>query len=154
MIETPQITNSPTRLTACIRLTVPREQIMQVMGPGIQEVMSTLAAQGIAPAGPWLTYHHRPPADVFDFEICVPVPRPVSAAGRVQPGQLPAARVARTIYHGPYEGLPDAWGEFDAWTKSSGNKTGPTLWECYLIGPESSPDPAAWQTELNRPLVA
>jgi hypothetical protein len=27
------------------------------------------------------------------------------------------------------------------------------LWECYLSGPESSTDPAAWSTELNRPLL-
>lgn len=41
---------------------------------------------------------------IFDFEISVPVTSPVAAAGRVKPGQLPATKVARTIYHGPYEG--------------------------------------------------
>jgi len=29
----------------------------------------------------------------------------------------------------------------------------PDLWERYLTGPESNPDPATWRTELNRPLL-
>lgn len=42
--------------------------------------------------------------DVFDFEIGVPVPAPIKAAGRVNSGRLPAAKVARTVFHGAYEG--------------------------------------------------
>ncbi len=82
------------------------------MGPGIGELMSTLAAQGIAPVGPWFTYHLKMDPDIFDFEISVPVSQPVTAAGRIKPSQLRAAKVARTIYQGPYEGLGEAWGEF------------------------------------------
>ena len=78
---------------------------------------------------------------------------PVTAVGRVKPGELPAATVARTAYHGPYEGLGPAWGEFDAWIASEGHKPAANLWECYTAGPESSPNPADWRTELNRPLL-
>lgn len=28
------------------------------------------------------------------------------------------------------------------------------LWEVDVAGPESSPDPATWRTELNQPLTA
>jgi hypothetical protein len=27
-----------------------------------------------------------------------------------------------------------------------------SLWELYSVGPQSTPDPANWRTELNRPL--
>ena len=27
------------------------------------------------------------------------------------------------------------------------------LWECYVVHPDSASDPAAWRTELNRPLA-
>ena len=91
--------------------------------------------------------------NIFDFEIGVPVTAPVAAAGRVKAGELPATRVARTVYRGPYEGLGAAWGEFDAWIAAEGYKTAPDLWECYVAGPESSPDPGSWRTELNRPLA-
>ena len=153
MIDTPQITQAAAQLTAMIRLTVRREEIRNVMGPGLMEILAAVAEQGIAPIGPWLTHHLKMDPEVFDFEICVPVASPVTAVGRVQPGELPATRVVRTIYHGTYEKLGDAWGEFDAWIAANGLKTGPDLKECYLAGPESSPDPANWRTELNRPLI-
>jgi uncharacterized protein YdhG (YjbR/CyaY superfamily) len=38
---------------------VPRDEIHKVMGPGIDEVFSVLAAQGIAPVGPWFSHHLR-----------------------------------------------------------------------------------------------
>jgi len=153
VLDTPQITHSDAQLTAAIRLTIPREEIQHVMGPGIEELMAALAAQGITPAGPWFTHHFRMDPQTFDFEICVPVTTPVAATGRVQPGELPAAKVARTVYRGPYEGLGAAWGEFDAWIAANGHVSGADLWECYQVGPESSPDPANWRTVLNRPLT-
>jgi effector-binding domain-containing protein len=153
MIDTPHIAQTAAQHTAVIRLTVPRAEIQHVMGPGYREVMAAVAAQGIAPAGPWLTHHLRMDPDTFDFEICVPVATPISAAGRVQPGQLPAATVARTVYRGRYEGLSVAWGEFMAWIAAQGHTPAPDLWEIYVAGPESSPDPANWRTELNRPIT-
>jgi effector-binding domain-containing protein len=122
------------------------------MGPGISEVMAAAQAQGIGPAGPWFTHHLRMDPAVFDFEICVPVTAPVVPVGRVKPGQMPAVRVARTVYHGPYEGLGAAWGEFSQWITANSYAPRPDLYECYLKGPESSPNPADWRTELSQPL--
>ena len=153
MLDTPEITQTANRLTAVIPLTIPRAEIRNVMGPGIGELMATFARQGIAPAGTWFTHHFRMDPGVFDFEIGVPVSAPVAPAGRVKQSRWPAMRVARTVYHGDYEGLGAAWREFDAWISSKGLAAAPDLWECYLVGPESSADPAAWRTELSRPLI-
>lgn len=153
MIDNPHITQTTAQPAAVIRFTIPREEIGEVMGPGMEELMAAIAAQGIAPAGPIFSHHLRMDPVVFDFEIGIPIASPVSAAGRVKAGELPAATVARTIYQGPYEGLGPAWGELGAWITAEGHKPAPNLWECYVAGPESSPDPAAWRTELNRPLV-
>jgi effector-binding domain-containing protein len=154
MLDTPQIAKTTNQLTAVIRLTIPREEIRNVMGPGIAELMAAVAAQGIAAAGPWFTHHLRMDPATFDFEIGVPVTAPVAASGRVQAGHLPATTVARTVYHGPYEGLGSAWGEFDTWIEAKGHRPGPDFWECYVVGPEANPDPANWRTQLNRPLSA
>jgi effector-binding domain-containing protein len=153
MIDTPSVTQSEARSTAVIHLTIPRAEIQTVMGPAIQEVMATVASQGIAPAGPVFSHHFRITPEEFDFEVGVPVPRPVTPSGRVRPGQLPATTVARALYHGGYEGLGAAWGEFEKWIKAAGHTPAPDLWECYVTGPESGPDPARWRTELNRPLL-
>jgi len=153
MLDKPHIAQAAAQRTAVIRLTIPRAEIRNVMGPGYRELMAAVAAQGIASVGPWFSHHLRMDPGIFDFEIGVPVAAPVAAAGRVQPGELPAATVARAVYRGPYEGLAAAWGEFIAWLAAEGYATAPNLWERYVAGPESSPDPATWRTELNRPLV-
>ncbi|HWY99548.1 MAG TPA: GyrI-like domain-containing protein [Edaphobacter sp.] len=153
MIDTPQITQTAGLLTAFVHLTVPREDIRKVMGPGLDEVKAAIAAQGIATTGPWFTHHLRIEPGIFDFEICVPVAAPIDPVGRVKAGQWPATTVARTIFHGNYEGLGAAWGEFDAWIAAKGYTPRPDLWECYVVGPESGTDPSGWRTELNRPLA-
>jgi len=153
MIDAPEITRTTAVESAIIHLTIPRERIRDEMGPAIGELMGTLAAQGIAPAGPIYSHHLRMDPATFDFEVGVPVASPVAPTGRVRPGALPAARVARTVYHGGYEGLGAAWGEFGAWLSANGHTPAENLWERYLAGPESGPDPSRWRTELIRPLV-
>ena len=153
MLYEPHIAQTAAQATAVIRITVPRAEIQQVMGPAYRELMDAVAAQGITAAGPWFTHHLRIPDDTFDFEVGVPVTAPVTAAGRVRPGELRAAMVARTVYCGPYEGLPAAWGEFGAWIAAQGLTPAADLWERYVAGPESGADPAAWRTELSRPLL-
>jgi effector-binding domain-containing protein len=153
MIDKPQITQTPDQLTAVIRLTIPRPEIRTVMGPGVRELMAAVAAQGIAPTGPWFSHHLRMEPNIFDFEISVPVSSSVAAAGRVKPGLWPSTKVARTVYRGDYEGLGGAWGEFNDWIAAQGQRPGPDHWECYVTGPESTSDPAAWRTELSRPLI-
>ena len=154
MIENPQIVQTEAQRAAVIHLTIPRNQMMQVFGPAVGELMSALARQGVAPLGAVFAHHLKMSPDTFDFELGVKLAAAVQADGRVRPGELPAAKVAHTIYGGPYEGLPSAWGEFFQWIKANGHQPAPDLWELYSVGPQSTPDPAGWRTELYQPLVA
>ena len=89
---------------------------------------------------------------VFDFEICVPVECSALRQGTGEAGQAAAPRVARTVFHGDYAGLGEAWGEFGEWIKAQGLKPADDLWEVYTVDPSVNPDPSSWRTELNRPL--
>jgi effector-binding domain-containing protein len=153
MIETPRIIETAARPTAYVHLKVPFSEIRNEMGPALDEVEAALAAQGITPAGPWLTHHRQAPQDGFDVEVSVPTDRPVAPTGRVKAGELPAGKVARAVYRGGYEGLGDGWGELMDWIEAEGLKPAANLWEVYAVGPSDAEDEAAWQTELNRPLV-
>ena len=153
MLTAPEITTTNVEEAAVIRLTVPHSEMRKVFGPAVGELMAALAAQGVKPVGAVFAHHLKMSPDTFDFELGVRVSAPVQAAGRVKPGQLPAVKVARTVYSGPYEGLPSAWGEFNKWMKANGHEQAENLWEVYSVGPQSSPDPANWRTELNRPLA-
>ena len=152
MLDTPQIIQTTAQTAAVIHLTVPRSDMMKVFGPAAGELMAALAAQGMKPEGAIFAHHLKMSADNFDFELGVRVSTPVKATGRVKPGELPAAKVVRTVYSGPYEGLPAAWGAFTKWIKANGHEQGDEFWELYSVGPQSTPDPAGWRTELNRPL--
>lgn len=151
MIELPHVAHIPAQLVARIHLTIPRAEIRHVMGPGIGEIMVAVTAQGLEPTGAWFTHHHQMHPDTFDFDICVPVSRPVSPVERVTAGEIPAMTVVRTLYRGPYEGLAVAWGEYQAWAAANGHVLAEDLFEHYLASSESSPDPANWRTELMRP---
>ena len=153
MLDKPQILRTTALPTAVIRFTIPRAEIRNVMGPGIAEVMAAVAKQGVAPIGPVFSHHLKIDPEKFDFEVGVPVATAVQPVGRVRPSVLPATKVARTVYRGRYEGLGAAWQELDAWIAAAGHVAAPDLWESYVAGPESNPDPAAWRTELNRPLT-
>jgi effector-binding domain-containing protein len=152
VIESPSVIDLPPQTVAMIPITVAREQIKDVMGPGLQELVAALKAQGLVPVGVWFTHHLRRPTDSFDFEICIPVASTVIATGRVQPSQTPPMTAAKTVYRGPYEGLGDAWGAFITWVSANGHAAATDLYERYIAGPESSADPAKWQTELILPL--
>ena len=152
MIDELQIVKTEAQTAAVIRLTIARSEIQAVLGPAMREVLSIVTAQGLAPAGPMFSRHFRMDPKVFDFEVGVPVAKGVKAVGRVKPGKLPAAEVARTVYHGPYEGLGAAWVEFGARISAQKLSTTNEFWERYLAGPESGPDQRKWRTELGRPL--
>lgn len=153
MIEEPRITELDATPTASIRLTIPRKDMSKAMGAAIRELMSTLAGQGVEVTGPVYAHHLKMEPGIFDFEVGVPVARAIAPAGRVAAGERPVTKVAQTVYHGPYEGLPGAWDAFHAWVKRSGLAWAPDIWECYVVHPDADPDPAHWRTELNRPLA-
>jgi|SRR3954468_6928061 len=156
MIDTPHIVQTAAQPTACIHLVIPREDAPKVMGPGYRELMDAVTAQGVAPAGPWLNHHLKNDPGIFDFEISVPVTAPVSPVGRVRMGELPAARVARTVYHGPYEGLPAAWREFESWIaaeghtrlQSSGSATSPARSRAPIRRPGGRSSTGCWCRNL------
>jgi effector-binding domain-containing protein len=152
MIATPEIVQTDAEMAAVIHLTIPRAEMMKSFGPAVGELVAELTRQGVTPQGAVFAHHLTMSAATFDFEVGFRINTPVKANGRVKPGELPAARVARTIYSGPYEGLHPARGEFNQWMKANDLRQADDLWEVYSVGPQSTPDPANWRTELNRPL--
>lgn len=154
MTGTPEIVQTTDQLLATLRVTVPRDRVHDVMGPGIAEVMAVLARQGVGPAGKWPTHHLRRVPDMFDFEIAVPVFSPIQPSGRVKRGVLAACRAARLTHAGGYEGLGGSWHQLMAWVEGQGFKPDANFWEVYRVGSDASDDPDDWRTDLYTPLVA
>jgi quercetin dioxygenase-like cupin family protein len=153
VIDSPKLVDTPRRLVAAVRLTIPKDQIQNEMGPAIAEAMSVVAEQGLAVVGPWFCAHDRMDPNEWDFDVCVEVASPVAPQGRVKPGVLESTRVVQTNYRGPYEGLGDGWGAFESWIAANGFAGAPNLFERYCVGPESGGESSTFVTELNRPLA-
>lgn len=145
----PEIVSTAEILSAAIHLTIPGRDMPKYMDPAIQEILKTLADQGMQPSGPMFSYHYRRPSDTFDFEIGFQVARSIKPSGRVMNSKLPAVKVARAVYTGPYEGLAQAWGELQNWVRVRELLETGRFWECYLTNPVEVKDPKNYRTELN-----
>ncbi len=149
MITTPQLITTREIPTAVIPLKIPCQDMGKHMDPAIQEVIKAITGQGIAIAGPMFSYHKRRPSDSFDFEVGFPVGNTIKEAGRVVNSKLPAVKVVRSVYQGPYEQLGKAWGTLEQWVRGKQlNETG-RFWESYLNNPTEVKDPKDYLTELN-----
>ena len=147
MIDTPELATTAAVRAAVVPLSIPHAEMTTAFPAALAELHRVLAAQGLAQTGPMFAYYPRPPRDRFDFEIGLPVAHDVVPSGRVVAGGLPAARVARTVHHGDYGGLPAAWHAFAAWSRAAGHALAPDFWEVYAVGPGDAA-PAGWRTEL------
>lgn len=149
MITTPELATTNEVTVATIHLVIPGKDMPKYMDPAIREIMQVIADQGIQPAGPMFSYHHRRPSDTFEFEIGFPVARTISEQGRVKNSRLPAEQVARCVYQGPYEGLSQAWPKLQEWVRTQQLPESGRFFERYLNNPDEVKDPTEYRTELN-----
>lgn len=149
----PHIAHQPHQRAAIIRLILPRPDLPAHLPFAFAELLLTLADQRLSPTGPFFAHYLRITPTVVDLELGLPIPSPIRAFGRVDPGQIPACTVARTLHHGPWFNLPTAWQEFDLWLTTEPRHTPANdLWELFHTTPETTPNPAHHRTELLRGL--
>ena len=67
--------------------------------------------------------------------------------------ELPAARVAFTTFHGPYDTIWNAYVELQAWVVEHGYKAAGPLRETGLVTDDDDVDPRDWVTELSVPVA-
>lgn len=149
MITPPEVISTKEIATAVIPLIISGRDMPKYMDPAIQEIIKTITGQGINIAGPMFSYHHRRPSDTFDFEIGFPVSKAIKEEGRVKNSKLPAVKVVRSVYQGPYEGLAQAWPALQKWVRENGHGETGMFWESYLNNPSEVKSASEYRTELN-----
>jgi effector-binding domain-containing protein len=86
------------------------------------------------------------------FECAVPVPRPFTAAGEVEPGTIGGGAAAHAVHVGPYDTIGRTWEALDAWLRAEGRTPSGPFWECYIDDPEEV-DASELKTELYVPVA-
>lgn len=149
IITPPEVITTKEVITATIPLVIPCQDMGAYMDPAIQEVIKVISGQGAQIAGPMFSFHKRRPSDSFDFEIGFPVSGAIKEEGRVINSKLPAVKVVRSVYQGPYDGLGTAWGEVQKWVRGQQLPESGKFWESYLNNPDEVENPKDYRTELN-----
>ncbi len=135
----------------------PMSEISAAFDGTFQVLFPALTAQGIKPIGPALALYHEVPSDTVTFEVGIPVDRPLpedipNDAGIILTNSsLPAGKIARRTYIGPFDGLGQAWTEFMDSVESAsvaGHQPAFPCWEVYVTEPAPDADPATLRTDL------
>lgn len=132
----------------------PMAEMAEVFDSTFTELGPLLQAEGIQPAGPAFSLHHRQPTDSATFEVGFPVDKRLDAARSTEsgvvlaPSIIPGGQIARISYVGSFDGLPDAWGAFMQAIAAAGKQPLIPLWEIYLTEPTPDMDPTTLRTDI------
>jgi DNA-binding transcriptional MerR regulator/effector-binding domain-containing protein len=120
----------------------------------IGELVATLSAQDINPAGP--------AGGIFDTELftedrgratiflpCDPVPQ---AIGRVSAAVIPAAELATIVHSGPHTEIDRTYGALAGYVTQHELAVDGPIREYYLVGPSETRDDSLWRTEVGWPI--
>ncbi len=120
----------------------------------VGELFAHLDRAGAAPAGPPLALYNGEPGEdgQVDVDLCVPVSRPMSGAGRISGCELPGGLCAYTLHRGPYAAVGPGHAALQRWVQEHGHESAGGAREIYLVGPRQVRDEAELRTELQWPI--
>lgn len=132
---------------------VPLQQLTAFFSRALETAAAAIAAQGTHPAGPPVAVYRGTPTGTVDVTAGFPVESTVTEAPGTVLLPLPAGRAAVITHHGSYASLPTTYDVLGRWMRKHGLAPAPLMWEQYLVGPESTPDPADWVTRVVNPVA-
>lgn len=144
----PEIVDIEPAVTAVVRGVVPLAGLRGFFDASFRALGETLARQRIAVTSPAFGLYREPPGETADLEVGFVTDRAVHEEGDVAVGALPAARVARMVHHGAFDGLGASWERLHTWMREQGLTPGRLMWEFYLTEPTPDMDPRDLRTEL------
>ena len=136
------------RTLAAVRREVAPGAVGSAWGPAVGKVWDFIRGQ----PGLWthghniFVYHHssRPGAPIL-CDFGVEVTRTFETAGEVYATDTPEGEAAVAVYHGPYDGLSEAYNAIEEWMDANRKEAAGHSWEIYG---EPTPDPAQTETTV------
>lgn len=136
-----------------VREVVPMSSLSEFFGRAFGTTAEVLARQGATPKGPPVALYRGPAKDTVDVLAGFPLARPANPEGGVVLETLPGGATVEAVHTGPYDTLSATYGELSDWFTEQCMETPLEMWEEYLVGPETEPDPQRWQTRIVFPLT-
>ncbi|MEM9608377.1 MAG: GyrI-like domain-containing protein [Actinomycetota bacterium] len=110
-------------------------------------------AAGVEIIGPPFGYYPATDGDVVAVEAGFPVTALVGETDSTHPLILPGGAAVVVTHVGPYEALADTYDELQAWMADNDLRAADNMWESYVAGPGTEPDPTKWRTKITWPLA-
>lgn len=93
------------------------------------------------------------PAQTVDVEAGFPIVGTLADSGPVVAGTLPETEACEAVHTGPYDTLTATCSAVQDRMQAAGKTPSDTMWEYYLNGPSTEPDPQKWQTRIVWPFT-
>jgi DNA-binding transcriptional MerR regulator len=143
--------------TLRIAALVTEEQFPTWLGWAAERLAAFIGAAEIEPSGPAgaLYTPEKLDDDQENLELFVPVAEPpyIPTAERdLSIGEVPAATVAVLVHVGDYDSMGDTYRTLGAWIGRHAEPSGERIREWYVVGPEDTPNPAQYRTEIAWPI--
>ena len=140
------------KIVAGVKETVPMSELTDFFGRAFATTASALAQQGAFPAGAPIALYHGTPTTTVNVTAGFPVAQPVTPDGGIVTTTLPGGPAVQAMHIGSYDNLEKTYSAVTGWLADQGLRPGSDMWEEYLVGPDSEPDPSRWQTRIVWPL--
>ena len=156
------VRDQPGTPTLRVRAHVNEATFAKFLDQAFGDLHRVVDALGVAPAGPPGGLYAAEIADDLDepVEAFVPLAEPVAPGdlpadrGDVEPGEVPAARVAVATHAGGYDSIGETYRRVGAWVALHAETAGERVREIYVVSYGQTDDPARFRTEIHWPVLA
>ena len=121
--------------TLSIRTTTSVKELPQELGRAYGAIGQYMAQLGEQPAGAPYAAYFTFDMENMDIEIGFPVGGSLPGEGEIQSGEIPAGKIARCLYTGPYNKIEPAYNALTAYVEEQGHETTGVAYEFYLNDP-------------------
>jgi DNA-binding transcriptional MerR regulator len=146
----------PATLAAAVTSVVGAPELLPWFRGALGELLATLQASGVEPAGPAggsyateLFSEEKGEATVF-----VPSRTEVPLVGRVTPRTIPAAELAVIVHSGSHDDVDRSYGALASYVADHALSVDGPVREYYLVGRADTADESAWRTEICWPIFS
>lgn len=130
-----ELVDQPAQPTLSIRTTTSLKELPQELGRAYGAIGQYMAQLGEQPAGAPYAAYFTFSMENMDIEIGFPVGGSLPGKGEIQAGEIPAGKIARCLYTGPYKKIEPAYNALTAYVEEQGHKTTGVAYEFYLNDP-------------------
>ncbi len=117
------------------------EGMIAVINQGYDVLLAKLDELGVCPCGPpYLCYTDMSPdMTVFDIELGLPVPEPLTVDGEFLATTTYGGRAVEAVHQGPYDSLETAYGAMLGFMGAQGLESTGAYYDIYLNDPDHTP---------------